>query len=350
VTRELSERGLDALLVTNLVNVRYLTGFGGTSGLCVVSEGDRFFMTDFRYTERAEREVAPTGFERVEAGREALEQLAERMGRAGFSRVGFDDAHLTVRQHGRYADKLTGIELVPAAGVVEGLRAVKEEGELAAIRAASALADEVYGLVPERGLAGRTEREVANELEHEMRLRGAEPSFPSIVAGGANGALPHAEPGADVIPRDALVVLDMGCRLDGYCSDCTRTFATGRLSDDASAVYDLVRAAQQAALEAVAPGASAAAVDSVARELITAAGHGERFGHGLGHGVGLEVHEEPRVSQAAEGELEPGNVVTVEPGVYVAGELGVRIEDLVAVTASGHEVISGFTKDLVTVA
>jgi Xaa-Pro aminopeptidase len=241
------------------------------------------------------------------------------------------------------------VELVAAGKLVEGLRAVKEPGELDAIRAAAALADEIFEGVAERGLAGRTERDVAVELETEMRRRGAEPSFPSIVAGGANGALPHASPGDDEIARDALVVVDLGCELDGYCSDCTRTFATGSIPDEARAVYDLVLETQVATLGEVRAGAAGAEVDGFARERIDAAGHGERFGHGLGHGVGMVVHEEPTLSRLSKDTLAAGNVVTVEPGVYVPDEFGVRIEDLVVVGDDGPEVLSGFPKELTAV-
>jgi Xaa-Pro aminopeptidase len=233
---------------------------------------------------------------------------------------------------------------------VEEERAVKEPGELEAIRAAAALADEVYGWLADLGLVGRTEREVALALEHQMRLRGAEgPSFPSIVAAGENGALPHATPGDVPIPAGTLVTLDIGARVDGYCSDCTRTWATGPLPDDLGEIHALVLRAQEAGLAAVRPGPSGREVDAVARELIAGAGHGEHFGHGLGHGVGLDVHEGPRLARTSEAILRPGNVVTVEPGVYVPGRGGARIEDLVAVTAEGHEVISRTSKALLTV-
>ena len=201
----------------------------------------------------------------------------------------------------------------------------------------------------ERGLVGRTEREVAFELETQMRRAGAEPSFPSIVAGGANGAQPHAEPGQDRIERGTLVVVDLGCLLDGYCSDCTRTFATGELSGQAEEVYGLVLETQVATVEQVRTGAAGADVDGFARERIAAAGHGERFGHGLGHGVGIVVHEGPTLSRLSKDTLAPGNVVTVEPGVYLPGEFGVRIEDLVVVTGDGPEILSGFPKELTTV-
>jgi Xaa-Pro aminopeptidase len=341
----LGERELDCLLVTNLVNVRYLTGFTGTNAACVVSREERLFLTDFRYVERAEQEVS--GFERVTGGRDLLADLAGRLR----GRAGFDDAHVTVRAHRKLLEKLgEGVELVPAGGLVERLRAVKDEDEGRAIGEAAKLADAVYELIPERGLAGRTELEVARELEAELRRRGAEdPAFPVIVAAGANGALPHATPRDVEIPRDTLVVVDMGAKLDGYCSDCTRTFATGSLDTRATEVYELVLAAQEKALEAVRAGAGVVEVDAAARDMIDAAGHAEHFGHGLGHGVGLEVHEAPRLAKTAEGELEAGNTVTVEPGVYLPGELGVRIEDLVAVTEEGCEVLTGFPKSLVTV-
>ena len=340
----LRERELDALLVTDLANVRYLTGYTGTNGLCVVGVGQRLFLTDFRYVAQARREVED--FDREQGRQDLLEDVAKHLS----GRVGFEDFTVTVRQHERLSSYVSeGAELVPAGRLVEGLRAVKEAGELARIRAAAELADQVLEGVRERGLANRTEREVAVELEADMRRHGSDPSFPSIVAGGANGALPHASPGEDPIARDTLVVVDLGCVLDGYCSDCTRTFATGSISDEAAAVYDLVLRTQEASLQEVRPGAGCREVDAFARERISAAGHGERFGHGLGHGVGLVVHELPTLSRAAEGDLVEGNVVTVEPGVYVPNEFGVRIEDLVAVGDSGREVLSGFPKELTTV-
>jgi Xaa-Pro aminopeptidase len=337
----LRESELDALIVTSLVNVRYLTGYTGTNGAVVVGQGRRVFLTDFRYMTQAARQV--DGFD-VEQGRQ---DLLEDAAKHASGRIGFEDHAMTVRAHQRLSGFVAeGSELVAAGRPVERLRAVKDEGELRAIRAAAALADEVLSGVPERGLSGRTEREVAFEIETELRRRGAEPSFPSIVAGGANGALPHHSPGDDTIAGDTLVVVDMGAQLDGYCSDCTRTFATGTLAGDAAAVYELVLGTQVAALERVRAGEPCVEVDAFARERITEAGHGERFGHGLGHGVGLEVHELPTLSRAGEGELRAGHVVTVEPGVYVPEEFGVRIEDLVVVTDDGSEVLSSFPKEL----
>ncbi len=340
----LAEKELDSLLVTNLVNVRYLTGFTGTNGACVVTPDERLFLTDFRYVERAQHEVH--GFERLTAGRDMLGDLAARLS----GRAGFDDAHVSVRAFRKLEEKVVeGVELVAAGGLVEGLRAVKDEQELRAMREAARLADGVYEALRERGMAGRMEAEVAQWLENELRERAEGPSFPVIVAAAENGALPHATPRDAEIPAGTLVVVDMGALFDGYCSDCTRTFATGPLDGRATEVYELVLSAQEAAVEAVRAGAGCADVDAVARDLIDAAGHGAHFGHGLGHGVGLEVHEEPRLTKSAEGSLEAGNLVTVEPGVYLPGELGVRIEDLVAVTDDGCEILTGFPKVLTAV-
>jgi Xaa-Pro aminopeptidase len=337
----LPERELDSFLVTDLVNVGYLTGFGGTNGACICGAEARVFLTDFRYTERAEAEVE--GWEVVTVTDDWLGGIAARL----TGKVGFEDHHMAVRTLERLKEKLPdGVELEGAGGPVEKLRRVKDERELAAIAAAAELADEIWRRALEDGLTGRSELEVARAAEARMREQGAEPAFPTIVAAGPNGALPHAEPGERRIGRGELVVFDMGAKLDGYCSDGTRTFATGDPGDDARAVYETVLEAQDAALAAVRAGVKAEDVDGVARELIATAGHGERFGHGLGHGVGIEVHEEPRVSQRSEDELATGEVVTIEPGIYLPGELGVRIEDLVVVTDDGHRNLSGLPKAL----
>ncbi|MDX6633329.1 MAG: Xaa-Pro aminopeptidase [Solirubrobacterales bacterium] len=344
----IAERELDLLLVTKLVNVRYLTGFGGTNGICVAGAGERLFFTDFRYTQRA-RDELDGGWELAPADRDLLPAIV-----AGFrGRVGFDDADLSVRQHAKLAELVAeqdGVELVPAGGLVEIVRRVKDSGELEAMSAAAALADEVYVAIRERGLVGRSEADVAAFAQAELRRRGAEPAFPPIVAAGENGAQPHAEAGEREIGAGELVTIDMGALLDGYNSDCTRTFATGETPDEQTATYELVRAAQAAALDAVRAGAEGKGVDAVAREMIDAAGHEEHFGHGLGHGVGLEVHESPTLSTQSEDVLVENETVTVEPGVYVEGSHGVRIEDLVVVTADGHRNLSSLPKELEVVA
>jgi Xaa-Pro aminopeptidase len=348
VAGRLAEREVDLLLVTDLVNIRYLTGFTGSNALVVVGPETRRFITDFRYVERARAEV--DGFDRERAPQEFADALKEGWPE-GPLKLGFEDQHVSVRQHARLRELLPErIELVAAGGLVEAERMRKEPGEVERIRAAAALADEIYAWVLERGVVGRTERAVALALEEEMRRRGATgPSFPSIVASGSHGALPHAEPRDAEIPAGVLVTLDLGAQLDGYCSDCTRTWATGELDDDLHEIYELVLRAQEAALDAVRPGPTGREVDAVARDIIEAAGHGEHFGHGLGHGVGIEVHEAPRLARSGHDALEAGNVVTVEPGVYVPGRGGVRIEDLVVLTENGRDVLSATVKALTRV-
>jgi Xaa-Pro aminopeptidase len=348
VAGRLAEHQLDALLVTEPANLRYLTGFTGSSGFAVVGPQVRRFVTDFRYVEQAKAEVPD--FDREQGPQALLGALADGWGE-GDVRLGFDDAHVTVSTHRRLRGVLpAGVELVPAAGIVEDERAVKEPGEVARIAAAAALVDDIYAWLLETGIVGRTEREVAVALEHEMRLRGASgPSFPSIVASAEHAALPHAQPRDVAIARDTLVTLDIGAVLDGYCSDCTRTWATGEISDELAETYALVLRAQLAALDAVRPGPEGREVDAVARDLIAAAGHAEHFGHGLGHGVGLVTHEAPRLARTAEIRLVAGHVVTVEPGVYLPGVGGVRIEDLVVVTDEGRDVLSQTTKELLTI-
>jgi Xaa-Pro aminopeptidase len=347
VAAELGERELDALLVSDLHNVRWLTGFTGSNGAAVVgADGGRRFVTDFRYLTQAAEQL-DDAWER-EIATNLLEGVARRLPDEGELRLGFDDEHLSVRDHRKLEGLVrAGIELVPAGGVIEALRAVKDAGELDRVRAAVRLADEALEEVLTRGLVGRTERDVALDLEFTMRRMGAEAaSFPPIVAAGAHGALPHAEPRVEDIPPGTLCVIDWGAQLDGYASDCTRTFATGEVDTRDREVYDLVRTAQEAALAAVRPGPTGREVDAVARAIIDAAGHAEHFGHGLGHGVGLDVHEGPRLSKQGEDALRAGMVVTVEPGVYVPGAVGVRIEDLVIVTEDGAEVVSSLSKDL----
>jgi Xaa-Pro aminopeptidase len=336
-----ANEGLERLLITDLTNVRYLTGFAGTNGACICGPGDRAFFTDFRYIERAASEIE--GWELVAVSAEWTTGLAERL----TGRCGFEDQHLSVRALRELTEKAPeGSELVPAGGLVERLRRVKDPDEQTAIAEAAKLADDVYTWALERGLGGRTEQEVSREVQARIRELGAEPAFPPIVAAGPNSAIPHAEAGEREIAKGELVVFDMGCQLEGYCSDCTRTFAVGESTGAARDVYELVRRAQAAGLDAVAAGKSAREVDEAARHLIAEAKHGEHFGHGLGHGVGLEVHEAPRLSQRSDEMLAGGEVVTVEPGIYLPGELGVRIEDLVVVSEDGHRNLSGLPKEL----
>ena len=344
----LADAEVDLMLVTNLVNVGYLTGYSGSNGLALIGPATRTFVTDFRYVEQAAEEVDPA-FERRQAALDLPDALPDVLP-DGELRLGFEDAHTSVRQHARLRELLPPrVELVGVTGVVERLRAVKEPDELARIRAATQLADAAFEQLLSGGLVGRTERELAIALEHDMLLRGAQrPSFDTIVASGPHGALPHAQPRDVTVGPDELVVIDWGAELDGYCSDCTRTVATGNLAEDAREVYDLVLQAQVAGVHAVRGGRGGREVDAEARAVIEQAGQGERFGHGLGHGVGIDVHEAPRLSKRSEDELRAGNVVTVEPGVYLPGRFGVRIEDLVVVTEDGCEILTSIGKELTT--
>jgi len=349
-----AEEGLDQLLVGDLVhpseterdagaNLRWLTGFTGSSGLAVLSAEERLFLTDFRYVERAEREVAPE-FERVKVERGLISDGAKRLR----GRVGYDDAQTSVKNLTKLTELAPeGVELVPAEGLVERLRRHKDTWELEAIAKAARLADQVYEWILERGVVGRTERSIMLDAHQRLREIGAEdPSFPAIVAAGENSALPHHDSSGRPVKAGEILLIDMGAIVDGYCSDCTRTVATGELDDEARKVYEAVRSAQAAALDAIHAGLSGPEADAVARDAIVADGYGDEFGHGLGHGVGIQVHEAPRLSKRSDETLELGDVVTVEPGIYLPGRFGVRIEDLVMVTDDGCRNMSGVAKEL----
>ena len=330
----------EPLLVTDRVNVRYLTGFDSSNcALLVEPDGATTLYTDFRYAEAAH---AVENVEFVQTRRDVAGTLAELLeGRT----IGFEAARISFAQWETIA--AGGAGLVATRAVVEALRVVKDESELDAIRRAAAISDAVYaGLANER-LVGRTEAEVAWWVERAFREHGADAlSFASIVAAGLNGARPHAQPGAGIIEEGTLVTIDMGCVVDGYCSDCTRTFATGPLSAELTELYGAVARAQLDGLAAVRAGARGADVDAASRIAIAEAGFADFYGHGLGHGVGLEVHEAPTLRPESADVLTVGNVVTAEPGVYLPGVGGCRIEDLVVVTEAGCEILTSFTKDL----
>ncbi|MEA2194145.1 MAG: Xaa-Pro aminopeptidase [Solirubrobacteraceae bacterium] len=346
VRAKVAERELDALLVTNLVNVRWLTGFDGSNAAAVLGAQSLRFITDFRYLTQSAEQIDPE-WER-EIATDLLKRAVEGLP-AQPLKLGFDDGHLTVRQHAQLQKLVAGaeVELVAAGGIVEALRAVKDDAEVELIRAAAKLADAAFEEVVGAGIVGRTERDVALDLEIAMRRRGAEAvSFPPIVAAAEHGARPHAVPRDVPIPPNTLVVIDWGAQLDGYASDCTRTVATGELDPRDEAIYETVLVAQEAALSAVRAGPTGREIDAVARTIIDDSGHAEHFGHGLGHGVGMEVHEGPRLGKTGDDALARGNIVTVEPGIYVPGAIGVRIEDLVVVTEDGCEVLNGLPKAL----
>ncbi|GAA1297705.1 Xaa-Pro peptidase family protein [Saccharothrix xinjiangensis] len=345
---------LDALLVTNLLNVRYLTGFTGSNAALLVhaeSDGASLFCTDGRYLTQAAAQVPD--LERV-IDRPCDAALLKRA--AGARRVGFESHDVTVDGLDALRDaaggRSGGAELVRAPGLVEALRVVKDDAEVEALRMACAAADRALaGLIEHGGLRpGRTEKEIARELEGRMLDHGAAgPSFESIVAAGANSAVPHHRPTDAPVHHGDLVKLDFGALVDGYHSDMTRTLVVGRAADWQRDLYQLVAASQAAGRAALVVGAEVAAVDAAARGVIDAAGYGEQFLHGLGHGVGLQIHEAPALSKAGDGTLLPGMAVTVEPGVYLAGKGGVRIEDTLVVREGAPELLTLTTKELVVV-
>ena len=337
---ELERLEVASFLVSNPVDVRYLTGFESSNAFVLVKHKNVVLMTDGRYAEAAR---GVEGVELVVVERDFLPGLAANLAELAEGPMGFESDHLTVARH---ADLLsTGVELVPAAAVVLALRAVKERDELEEIRRAARIVDDVLVRLAGEKIVGRSEAELAWWIVQTIHEEGADDvSFEPIVGSGPNAALPHHHPGDREIETGETVVVDLGAKVNGYCSDCTRTFATGELPSDLRDAYAVCQSAQAASLTEVRAGADLRGLDAIARMEIEASGNDVL--HGLGHGVGLEVHELPVLRSTAAGSLVAGNVVTVEPGVYLPGRGGVRIEDLVVATDSGCEVLSGFTKEL----
>lgn len=346
--RMMADRQIEYFLVTGAANRRYLSGFTGSSGVLLVSQERCWLVTDFRYFEQA-RQQAPDWELYPQKGK-LSEALGELCREQGVTRLAFEKDHITYAQYETLAG--LGLELVGQAGLVEKLRMIKDEGELGAIRRAAALADDAFAHILSVIRPGMREEEVALELEYHMRRAGAAAvAFEIIVASGPRSALPHGRASSRRIEPGDFVTLDLGCVVDGYCSDLTRTVVVGRADEEQRKVYDLVARAQQAGLAALRAGRRGSEVDAEARKVIADAGHADHFGHGLGHGVGLEVHEAPRLSPQAAGPDEPlleaGMVVTVEPGVYIPHWGGVRIEDLVVVREDGCEILSRADKRLI---
>jgi Xaa-Pro aminopeptidase len=338
----------DALLVTDLTNIRWLTGFRGSNGWVVVAPDGLSLITDGRYGEQAERQLAAAGVDgRVKVGKTLSEMqalLADTVRSVG--RLGFESAHVSHRQFVEFSD-LDGLSLVPTVGIVERARRRKDPAEIERIAAACAIADAALAQVAPTLGGGFTEAEVRNELEHLMRKLGADgPSYETIVATGPrNAPLPHHRPTSTPIDAGHTVIIDVGALVDGYHSDMTRTFVVGEPTSLQREIYDVVLSAQQAGVAAVRPGLPTAELDAVCRTAITDAGFGPWFSHGTGHGVGLLIHEDPFINSAGGWELQVGDVVTVEPGVYRGDFGGVRVEDLVEVTPTGCRVLTQSPKD-----
>jgi Xaa-Pro aminopeptidase len=346
LAERLPDLEVDAVLITNLPNVRYLSGFTGTNGQVLVSGTTATFFTDGRYTERARHEAPDV--ECVTYGSSIDDELAGRCQSVGASRLGFEARSVTVREHERLAKALGGLRLIPLDDAVERLRWVKDPEELELLRGAQTATDGAFEEILEFLAVGQSERQVAQELERLLRRDGADGlSFDSIVGFGDHAAQPHHEPCHRLLEEGDVIKMDFGALRGGYHADFTRTVAFGEPAAELKKVHDVVREAQQAGIDAIAPGVTGAVVDRASRSLIADAGYGDAFVHGLGHGVGLEIHEGPRLGREFEDPLPEGAVVTVEPGIYLPGLGGVRIEDMIEVTEEGGRALSAATRELI---
>jgi Xaa-Pro aminopeptidase len=342
----MAAKKLDAALVTDLKNIRYLTGFTGSSAYVVVSADRAFFLTDPRYTAQSREEVK--GF-RIRIFKKALDTVVETVGEVKAGSLGFESGSVSFDNYSKLSKALRGkARLKASLGMVSALRSVKDQFEIEKIRQAAKLLDSGFGHAMKVVRPGALERDAAFDIETFFRKRGAESlAFDTIIASGGRGALPHGKASEKRIKKGELVVVDMGALLNGYNSDETRTFVTGRPTPKQKEVYGVVRDAQSAAIEKVRPGVKASAVDLAARGVIGKAGYGKYFGHGTGHGVGLDIHESPGLGPTSKDVLEEGMVITVEPGIYIPDWGGVRIEDMVLVTKNGAELLTSTTRDLV---
>ena len=343
----LEEKGLDGALITSRTNIRYFSGFTSDEAVLVITKDRRVLLTDFRYTIQA-KEQAPE-FEIKETSRAiAVSEISEVLTEAGVKKCAFEDGYLTVRAFNNY--KELPVELVPLTPEIDRCRLIKNEYEIECLQKAQNIADNAFAELMKIIKPGMTEKFVANALDHLLRVHGAdENSFDTIVGAGPNGALAHAVPGQRELKNGDLVVIDFGCKYMGYCSDMTRTIAIGQPCDELMKIYNIVRRAQQAALDALHPNMSAKALDAVARDIITAEGYGKQFGHSLGHGFGLDIHEAPYASTRSEDILAPGCTITVEPGIYIEGLGGVRIEDDCVLTEDGFINLAHTTKELIII-
>jgi Xaa-Pro aminopeptidase len=349
VQSALEQRRLEALMVTNLPNIRYLCGFTGSAGVLVVTAREQVLLTDGRYTEQAKQEVKAAKVKI--AKKSALAAAAEWFQKhPRLTRIGIEATHMTVAERASVAKLIRRrASLIATPPIVEPLRMIKDQQEIAAIRAACHLGVELFRKLTQNLRPGVAESQVAGELEYAARQAGAEQmAFSTIIAAGSRSALPHGRASNAAIPQQGFVVCDFGVILAGYCSDMTRTVHVGRPLPEARSSYEVVREAQQSALDAVKPGVTSGEVDQAARKLLYNRGLGKFFTHSTGHGLGLEIHEAPKIAAAQKEVLRPGMVITVEPGVYLPGKWGVRIEDTVVVTETGCEILTPCPKDLLT--
>ncbi|MDR6998709.1 aminopeptidase P family protein [Neobacillus niacini] len=337
--------GIDGILITSPYNRRYVSNFTGTAGVVLISSEKALFITDFRYIEQASKQCE--GFEIIKFSSTILEEVAKQAKMLGINKLGFEADYLTFSEFKSYEKEMEG-ELLPVSGAIEKLRLIKTDAEIKILKEAADIADAAFKHILDFIRPGKTELEVANELEFFMRRAGAtSSSFDTIVASGQRSALPHGVASDKVIEAGDFVTLDYGAYYKGYVSDITRTVAVGQPDEKLKNIYEIVLEAQLKGMEGIKPGITGKEADALTRDYITEKGYGEYFGHSTGHGIGLEVHEGPALSFRSDLTLESGMVVTCEPGIYIPGLGGVRIEDDTLVTKDGNEALTHSTKDLI---
>lgn len=343
--KKMQAENLDSFLVTSPYNLRYLTNFTGTTGLAVITLDKAFFITDFRYTEQAASQAQ--GFEIIKNVGPIFDEVADLVKRENLNALAFEETTVSFLEYS-VLEEIINAELIPVSGMIEELREVKDEEEISIIEKVCSIADMAYDHILKMIRPGMTEIEVANQVDFYMRSLGATSvSFETIVASGLRSAMPHGVASDKVIEQGDLITLDFGCYYQGYVSDMTRTFAIGDPGEKLKEIYQIVLDAQLAVLDAAKPGLTGIQLDAVARDYITKQGYGEAFGHSTGHGIGLEIHEGPNVSARAEKQFVPGNVITDEPGIYLPGIGGVRIEDDLLITKEGNRVLTHSPKELI---
>ncbi len=344
----LEQKGLPALLITNATNRNYMTGFTGSAGYVLITTDRAVLLTDFRYVTQASEQAA--GYEIIEHGPKVAESVNDLLRKWGMTKLGFEQNDLSYGTYSSYAEALGGIEFVPTGGLVESLRMIKDDEEIAVMQQAADLADRTFVHILGLLKSGVKELDISLEIEMFVRKHGAaSTSFETIVASGERSALPHGKASDKIIGTGEFVTLDFGAYYKSYCSDITRTVIVGTPTDKHRDIYKIVLEAQMEALERIKPGMTGKEADAVARNIIKRYGYGDHFGHGTGHGLGMEVHEAPRLSVQGDVVLTPGMVVTVEPGIYLPGFGGVRIEDDIVITETGNRRLTQSSKDLIVI-
>lgn len=346
--KKLEEKNLDAVIITSNTNRAYISGFAGSAGYAVVTREKAFLLTDFRYTQQATEQAK--SFHVIQFEGKPFEFINQIMKEKNIRKLGFEDQNVTFAQYAHFQKELHVPEMLPIGNMIVDMRKVKDASEIEKIRKAAQIADQAYTHILTQIKPGITEFELALELEFFMRKNGAQGlSFDTIAVSGERSSLPHGQPTEKKIQNHDLLTLDFGCIYEGYCSDMTRTVAVGGIDEKQKKIYDIVLEAQLKALEALKPGKTGKEVDQVARDLISGYGYGKNFGHGLGHSVGMEIHEEPRLSPSGNEVLVPGMIATVEPGIYIEGFGGVRIEDLTVIKETGIENLTSSKKELMII-